>query len=178
MLLISPIIGYRFWSLINISKKVYLSSTLVDIPWQYKECIEAIDIYENRPISRPDNTFPGVHAFKKGSIKRTYADLFGSVYLWGQVSEHTKGYRAEFAYPKNLIGVECCYCKKFFPFNGVFVNLWIRLKFYCDEHKKLIAPGKYKIIDGPKLLLDLNDSYQLEAPAYDEFKYFSTKFNL
>lgn len=29
--------------------------------------------------------------------------IFGSVYLWGDIVEHAKGYRAEYAYPKELL---------------------------------------------------------------------------
>jgi hypothetical protein len=32
-----------------------------------------------------------------------FGPVIGQVYLWGQIVEHTRGYRAEFAYPKALI---------------------------------------------------------------------------
>lgn len=32
--------------------------------------------------------------------------VYGEVYLWGRVVEHEHGYRAQFAYPKSLVGVE------------------------------------------------------------------------
>jgi hypothetical protein len=53
----------------------------------------------------------GIYAFKQlKSARADYTEtsrypnrVFGSVWLWGRMLEHSKGYRAQFAYPKNFI---------------------------------------------------------------------------
>src|SRR5262249_29906673 len=49
----------------------------------------------------------GIYAAKNSEhlLQFGYADrgICGEVYLWGAVVEHTLGWRAQFAYPKNLV---------------------------------------------------------------------------
>lgn len=62
----------------------------------------------DRPTEVPDrNCTCGVYAAKNlGHLPQLgYADrgICGEVYLWGKVVEHALGWRAQFAYPKNLV---------------------------------------------------------------------------
>lgn len=92
-----PIVGYRVWSLATVGGMPYLrSSTQAQFVWPYRKAIER-DVIHNA----------GIHAVKHGQHllnlwNEYHAEVAGEVYLWGQVIEHTEGYLAEFAYPKQL----------------------------------------------------------------------------
>jgi DNA-binding CsgD family transcriptional regulator len=45
----------------------------------------------------------GIYAVKTAEQRMSSGGIFGEVYLWGTVVEHERGWRAQFAYPKNLI---------------------------------------------------------------------------
>lgn len=50
---------------------------------------------------------PGVYAYKKPAFIEVYYIPFrvqGEVWLWGDVVEHQDGYRAQYAYPKEIYG--------------------------------------------------------------------------
>lgn len=113
-----PIVGYRVWKLkvldakIDLTPTVYnpagmdisiggrrtatLTSANQETEWPFRKALERDEIRNM-----------GIHAVKDGSyvehLWHSYsADVAGSVYLWGEVKEHTQGYLAEFAYPKEL----------------------------------------------------------------------------
>ena len=49
--------------------------------------------------------------------------LFGIVNLWGRVTEHEYGYRAEYAYPSEIYGSYCFMCETYTPIlQSVFVK--------------------------------------------------------
>jgi len=97
-----PIVAYRVWVLQD--KKLH-STFIRQYEWE-----------PGVPAFQKLGT--GIHAFKNledvlkytnSAISATCAydnqfdDLiYGEVYLWGKITEHRLGYRAEFAYPKSL----------------------------------------------------------------------------
>ena len=115
---IEPIVGYRVWKLKMLDAKIdstptvfnpagmdvsiggrrtaTLTSANQEAEWPFRKALERDEIRNM-----------GIHAVKDGSyvehLWHSYsADVAGSVYLWGEVKEHTQGYLAEFAYPKEL----------------------------------------------------------------------------
>lgn len=60
----------------------------------------------------------GVHAYRFPWAKDTTkgrAALFGSVDLWGPMAEHQGGYRALYAYPREITDAGCGSCGKMLP---------------------------------------------------------------
>jgi len=112
-----PIIGYRAWKLIDGPEGIpLLYSCSQGCCWPPYEPLQAVDAYE--PASNPKYlpngvTLPlslsqssvGIYAFNKQELAPSYFGddhIMGEVYLWGEVIEHEEGYRAQFAYPKEL----------------------------------------------------------------------------
>ena len=107
---ISPVIGYRVWRW----KETGLQS-LNGEPWLPGQHLEARCRVAPaaRHMAEAANEVPhrkctcGIYAAKNSEHlrQRGYADggVCGEVYLWGTVVEHRLGWRAQFAYPKNLL---------------------------------------------------------------------------
>lgn len=99
-----PIVAYRVWVLQD--KKLH-STFIRQYEWE-----------PGVPAFQKLGT--GIHAFKNLEDALKYTDsatsatsiydnddqfydlIYGEVYLWGKITEHRLGYRAEFAYPKSL----------------------------------------------------------------------------
>lgn len=101
-----PIIGYRLWKLVESAEGMpVLYSVVQDYVWLP---FEPAQPGPAQPSPDPGN-YSGVYAhrdvdkiweyYDPGERGRTVA---GAVSLWGTVIEHDAGYRAEFAYPKEL----------------------------------------------------------------------------
>lgn len=111
-----PYVGYRVWHY----NDGYLQSAFkTEFKWPFRKALTK-DVYQNE----------GIHAIKeyKGIIPLLKAycwpidgssntlrspregtrGIAGSLYMWGEVQEHTGGYLAEFAYPKELYVDEFC----------------------------------------------------------------------
>jgi hypothetical protein len=89
-----PFTGYRVWGLDR------EDGTLMS-------CTRRFIWPRRKPMVRDDIQNVGIHAVKNDLRVPTLfteyvANVAGSVYLWGEVKEHTEGYLAEFAYPKEL----------------------------------------------------------------------------
>lgn len=90
------IIGYRAWKLYG----GLLHSMYASFIWFPGVVEKAHKIDEHWGT--------GLHAFKTLAEARTqydYADVWGEVALWGDVYEHEKGYRAEYAVVRRIIRV-------------------------------------------------------------------------
>jgi DNA-binding CsgD family transcriptional regulator len=98
--LISPIIGYRVWQ--------WDGSRIASLnvqPWLAGRAMEAT-CNLGRPHQAPQTDCTcGIYAVKTAEqlYRMSSGGIFGEVYLWGTVVEHELGWRAQFAYPKNLI---------------------------------------------------------------------------
>jgi len=115
----------------------------------------------------------GLHAMKdparlaRGS---RHAGVIGRVAMWGRVLEHTKGWRAEFAYPSRLRLI-CAWClpRRRFPGSPDFVVAregWLRP--VCAEHAtKLLIPGEER--DATAIEAELLDGYGVELLPQDSF---------
>ena len=102
------IIAWRAWRLCAVDKKLMLKSMAMDCLWMpgatmtINSVLEQCGIEQDRWERVPPSTGAGIHAFKTldqavsnyGGYHRT---VYGTVALWGEVIEHTGGYRAEFA---------------------------------------------------------------------------------
>lgn len=113
---ISPIVGYRVWTWDTTGLK-----SLCAQRWHPGQALEArckastvVGTIAGRTETANDthdapeaNCTCGIHAaktfdhFRKGGYERY--GIHGEVYLWGKVVQHELGYRAQFAYPRNLI---------------------------------------------------------------------------
>jgi len=115
----------------------------------------------------------GLHAMKdparlaRGS---RHAGVIGRVAMWGRVLEHTKGWRAEFAYPSRLRLI-CAWClprRRFpgIPDHVVERETWLRP--VCTEHAtKLLIPGEES--EASSIEAELLDTYGVELLPQDSF---------
>ena len=108
---VQPIVGYRCWKVSPTSKAGRLLAIGVTKEWPAGKPIQAT----NRGCTKSHSDIPGLNcecgmwAFKtladlKDAISEyTHMDLVaGQVYLWGRVIECEFGFRAEYAYPKEI----------------------------------------------------------------------------
>ena len=101
-----PIVGYRSWKLVESSEGVpVLYSVVQDYCWlPFEPAHGEVNANPDDPNSA-DDRHGGIYAFKSPQDVHQYAGfahISGEVNLWGFVLEHDEGYRAEFAYPKEL----------------------------------------------------------------------------
>jgi hypothetical protein len=111
---ISPIIGYRVWQWDTTGLK-----SVCGEPWHPGQPLVAgCRVYSAGKIvgraeaAQGGHVVPqadctcGVYAAKNLEHLRQFGyeryGIYGEVYLWGTVIEHEQGWRAQFAYPKNL----------------------------------------------------------------------------
>jgi hypothetical protein len=97
------IIGWRTWQLETVGSELRLRSVVVPVHWKGGEALEA----RNLPPPARTNYGAGIYAAKtKAGALEAMADwpscVYGTVALWGNVIEHSRGYRAQFAYPRHL----------------------------------------------------------------------------
>jgi hypothetical protein len=111
---ISPIIGYRVWQWDITGLK-----SLCGEPWHPDQPLAAAcRVYNTGTIvGRAEAAHGGHHVPQADCTCGVYAakslehlhqfgyeryGIYGEVYLWGTLVEHEQGWRAQFAYPKNL----------------------------------------------------------------------------
>jgi preprotein translocase subunit YajC len=107
---ISPVVGHRVWRWNEAGLKSLNGETW--LPGQYLEARCRV-APAARHIAEAANEVPhrkctcGIYAAKDSAHLREigYADhgVCGEVYLWGTMVEHRLGWRAQFAYPRNLV---------------------------------------------------------------------------
>ena len=98
-----PIIGWRVWHLVQHYSDFHLASYDRAVVWPRGTFLRA------KMISGFISCGPGIYAFKSepklhAEIKRFILKnlIYGRVVMWGDVTEHEHGYRAEYAYPLQL----------------------------------------------------------------------------
>ncbi|HZU42951.1 MAG TPA: hypothetical protein VE994_09790 [Terriglobales bacterium] len=99
---IFPLVGYRVWQWDEIGLK-----SLNTVRWRPGEVLSAECKTEGRHEAPQSDCTCGVYAAKSldhlRRIGYTQDRIHGEVCLWGTVVEHEDEWRAQFAYPKNLI---------------------------------------------------------------------------
>lgn len=107
---VSPIVGYRVWHCDNSAIR-----SLNGSPWPRNQPFMAKCRRSPNSHQAPQmHCRCGIYAAKEldqlqdmGLYLQCLAvcpsHVFGEVYLWGVLVEHTLGWRAQFAYPKNLV---------------------------------------------------------------------------
>jgi hypothetical protein len=94
-----PVIGYRAWGWVGSGLKSFHGEL-----WVPGEPLAAACLCHQAPHQL---CTCGIYAAKSlNQLQRMgYADLgvYGEVYLWGTIVEHSFGWRAQFAYPKTLV---------------------------------------------------------------------------
>jgi hypothetical protein len=108
---ISPIVGYRVWTLSTMGLK-----SLCGEQWHPAQSLKArcrasavvgrAEVVHDAHDVPQANCTCGIYAVKTLDHFRSAGyerfGICGEVFLWGKVVEHELGYRAQFAYPKNL----------------------------------------------------------------------------
>jgi hypothetical protein len=116
----------------------------------------------------------GVHAIKDPSrLARSgrTAAVVGRVAMWGRVIEHSKGYRAEFAYPSRLRLV-CSWCLWYGRLPAIPDRVFERggeLRPACAAHaKRPAAVGERLEVD--HVQQELLDTYGIEVLPAEAFR--------
>lgn len=120
-----PILAWRAWRLHRTDAGLRIVPTTPRSAWEPGVAIHATCsgahtreylVYNPELVATHRSPMPGctcgVHAIKDPArLARSgrTAAVVGRVAMWGRVIEHSKGYRAEFAYPSRLRLV-CCWC--------------------------------------------------------------------
>ena len=121
------IVALRGWNLVvdSDSRYVLKSPGRGIVLWPKREplkaeCIPAPvrgrpDPYRGRPEPRPTHDSPGVRCWcgaygLKAGVREAMGWVAGEVYLFGGYVEQDLGYRAQYAYPKNLTWFKCSWC--------------------------------------------------------------------
>jgi hypothetical protein len=115
--LVSPIIGWRRWSVPVFADKL-LSNNRTEWKPLEKLCAECkipkgpsiADPAGQGAICKGVHCVCGIYAYKSQADTEHGENaptddlrVYGEVYLWGRVIEHEHGYRAQYAYPKSLV---------------------------------------------------------------------------
>lgn len=110
---IFPIVGWRAWKTLRLPEGLALVSFIPEgVLWPPCEKLEAECIYGHSHEEIPASDCEcGLYAFKAlAELRRQFPENYGSrfnlvvgtVSFWGIVCEHELGYRAQYAYPKEL----------------------------------------------------------------------------
>jgi hypothetical protein len=116
----------------------------------------------------------GIHAIKDPArLARSgrSAAVVGRVAMWGRVIEHTKGYRAEFAYPSRLRLV-CSWCLWYGRLPAVPDLVFERgggLRPACEAHRKRPAAVGTRL-DVDQVQQELLDTYGIEPLAVESLR--------
>ena len=109
---ISPVVAYRVWrwsetGLCSLNGEQWLPDRPVEARCRVAPAARNVRVVDGADKVPDRNCTCGVYAAKNIEHLRQlgYADrgICGEVYLWGTVVEHALGWRAQFAYPKNLV---------------------------------------------------------------------------
>ncbi len=171
---ISPIVGYRVWTLSTMGLK-----SLCGEQWHPSKSLAArcrastvVGTIAGRAEAADNHDAPqvnctcGIYAAKTlhhyGAGYEQYG-IHGEVYLWGTVVEHERGWRAQLAYPKNLfLSLDAL------PFT--LAEIWPRLQaltlygsdiFVLDNNQTISLWGKNSGFDpaGLDYLIEMRKQY-------------------
>ena len=107
-----PLIGWRVWCVVETRVGLLLASVIHDHVWPVgRETLARCE--HSHPAPDPECGC-GIHAAREPAAVLSYlrgrdelstvARVLGRVQLWGRVVEHEDGWRAERAYPLDLVG--------------------------------------------------------------------------
>lgn len=100
---IEPIVGLRsFYIEVDSSEPLLLSYNAT--VWPHRTPLHALcgtDVFADHDVPHVGCAC-GIYAWNKGLYGNVSGNLYGEVYLWGDVLICDQGYRAEIAYPKSL----------------------------------------------------------------------------
>ena len=107
---VAAIVGWRRWS-VPMFEDALISTN--GTRWIPSEKLQARCAAGNAGCCKGILCTCGIYCYKTRAQVETLENqptenthVYGEVYLWGRVVEHEHGYRAQFAYPKSLVGVE------------------------------------------------------------------------
>jgi len=126
----SPITAYRYWRLNIKEKTFFLQSLLADQIWlphqeviarhchgKYEEHGTKGLVYDSNYNGCSSTLFScGIHALKelpcisKPCLHLLRGEISGKVLLWGFIQEDTEEYRAQYAYPLEIMNIYCRMC--------------------------------------------------------------------
>ena len=114
------VIGERAWQLkVDSDFSPYIMSLIAGALWPSKTEIKArclnVPCLENngKIFTETCKQICGIYAFKKdGYFKFPQYAILGEVALWGKITIHEFGYRAECAYPLSFKSSQCWRCNK------------------------------------------------------------------
>ena len=99
---ISPMVGYRVWQWDALGLK-----SLNGVQWHPGKAFAAECRTQGCQEPPRSDCTCGIYASKSLNDLRwtgyTHHGIHGEVCLWGTIVEHERGWRAQFAYPKNLV---------------------------------------------------------------------------
>jgi hypothetical protein len=109
---ISPVVAYRVWrwnatGLKSLNGEQWLPDRPVEARCRVAPAVGHVRVMDKANEVPNRNCTCGIYAAKNIENLRQLGyggyGVCGEVYLWGTVVEHTFGWRAQFAYPKNLV---------------------------------------------------------------------------
>jgi hypothetical protein len=116
-----PVIGWRAWRAVETGGEIYLASVFYRVRWPFLGPLAGTcNVFRAPWRRRHERHAParsgcvcGIYAASAPELACAYAPAFpprsrgpygvvGTVALWGDVIEHTEGWRGSFAYPTRL----------------------------------------------------------------------------
>jgi hypothetical protein len=100
----TALVGWRGWTFAH--PHFLTNGKVIWVPGERLEAICTARWHEDHERIPVQGCSCGIYAFTTpNQVKEqgyTNQDLLGEVYLWGRVIEHERGFKAEYAYPKNI----------------------------------------------------------------------------
>lgn len=98
------IVGWRGWNIVH--PHFLFTNSTVWLPQERTEAFCTTRYHAEGERVPVENCSCGIYAFTMAhEVKEqnyTHQTLLGEVFLWGKVIEHSRGYKAEYAYPKKF----------------------------------------------------------------------------
>ncbi|HZD18912.1 MAG TPA: hypothetical protein VE669_12295 [Actinomycetota bacterium] len=182
-----PILGWRAWRLHRIGPDLRIVPTTPRPPWEPRVAIRASCTGAHtrlylvfNPELAPQHRSPmpgctcGIHAIKDPArLTRSgrTAAVVGRIAMWGRVIEHTRGWRAELAYPSRLRLV-CSWCLWYGRLPAIPERVFERagvLRPACAEHAA--RPGAVgTTLEVGEVQQELLDAYGIEPLPVEAFR--------